>query len=189
MAKNRKAVPRSTRQDILAACNNRCCVCQTPFVVLHHIDEDPSNNAKMNLAPLCPNCHSQAHSCARMTTNLTPEDIVALRDKWYAYCERRREAVSIGPNAMLKLKNFVRSMGRAQYGWAKTFADVDPAYRDMAREEIINQVFATSNRDDLSAYLETVKQMYQVPLCEPKVVDRFAQVCNAFGFDYENDLE
>ena len=86
---------------------------------------------------------------------------------------------------MLKLKNFVRSMGLAQYSWARTFADVDTAYKEMTREEIINHVFATSNRDDLVTYLETVKQMYQIPSCEDEVVERFTSVCNAFGIGYE----
>jgi len=88
-----------------------------------------------------------------MTVNLTDERVKALRDRWYAYCERRQEYSGIGQNSMLKLKNFVRSMGSAQYGWARTFADVDPAYRDMTREEIINHVFSSSNRDDLVAYV------------------------------------
>ena len=134
MAAKRIAVPEPVRLEVLAACNNRCCVCQTPFVQIHHIDGNSSNNAIDNLAPLCPNCHSQAHSSANMTTNLTPPRVVALRDKWYKYCEKRRDVSGISPNGMLKLKNFVRSMGLAQYGWARSFADVDPAYKGMTRE-------------------------------------------------------
>ena len=120
-----------------------------------------------------------------MTTNLTPERVVNLRDRWYAYCERRRDVSRIGPNAMLKLKNFVRSLGLAKYGWARTFADVDPAYEKLSRDEIINHVFATSNRDDLVTYLDTVKQMYQIPSQDDQVIQRFAAVCNAFGVSYE----
>lgn len=183
MLNKRAVIPKSVRFRVLEACNNRCCVCQTPFIQVHHLDEDPSNNEMDNLAPLCPNCHSQAHSKAGMTVNLTDERVKALRERWYAYCERRQEYSGIGQNSMLKLKNFVRSMGSAQYGWARTFADVDPAYRDMTREEIINHVFSTSNRDDLVAYLETVKQMYQ--RSEDEEVERFSRVCNAFGISYD----
>ena len=120
-----------------------------------------------------------------MATNLTLKLIVGLRDRWYSYCKKRLDSSSIGANAMLKLKNFVRSMGLAQFGWARTFADVDPAYGEMTRDEIINHVFSTSNRDDLVTYLDTVRQMYQLEACEPQEIERFRKVCNAFGVDYE----
>lgn len=185
MGKDRTSIPEAVRVDVLAACNNRCCVCQTPFVQIHHIDEDPSNNEIENLAPLCPNCHTQAHHKGNIVTNLTPGRIVELRDRWYAYCEKRKDSTGVGANAMLKLKNFVRSMGSAQYGWARTFADIDPAYAEMNRDEIINRVFSTSNRDDLVAYLETVKQMYQVETGDAADLKRFEGVCNAFGIGLE----
>ena len=37
MGKTRNSVSEDARVEILSRCNNRCCVCQTPFVVLHHI--------------------------------------------------------------------------------------------------------------------------------------------------------
>ncbi|MFZ2492853.1 MAG: HNH endonuclease signature motif containing protein [Thermoanaerobaculia bacterium] len=185
MSKTRVDVPEETRLDVLARCNNRCCICQTPFVVIHHIDETPSNNDINNLAPLCPNCHSQAHSEAKLTVRLTAARIQMLRDRWYQYCEKRRESSTISPNAILKVKNFVRSVPLAQHGWAKTFSAIDPSYRDLTVDEIINRVFATSNRDDLTTYLETVKYMYQVSPSSDDVQRRFIGVCNAFGIDYD----
>jgi hypothetical protein len=184
MSKVRVAVPEELRLDVIERCNNRCCICQTPFIVIHHIDEDPSHNVIDNLAPLCPNCHSQAHSAAKLTLNLTAARIKALRDRWYEYCERRRDTSNVSPNAILKLKNFVRSVGWPQHGWAKTFAAVDPAYKDLTVDEIINRLFATSNRDDLVTYLESVKYMYQVSPRDEALLQRFEVVCNAFGVDY-----
>lgn len=184
MAKVRVAVPEDTKLEVIARCSNRCCVCQTPFVVIHHLDEDPSNNDIGNLAPLCPNCHSQAHSQTKLTMQLSAARIVLLRDRWYEYSERRREHSSVGPNAVLKLKNFVRSSGLAQHGWAKTFSAVDPAYGELTVDEIINRVFNTTNRDDLTTYLETVKSMYQVER-EESMRKRFEAVCNAFGIGYD----
>ena len=69
MNKNRVNPSEKLKIDILSLCNNRCCICQTPFIIIHHIDKNPSNNDLDNLAPLCPNCHAQAHS----TSKLTPE--------------------------------------------------------------------------------------------------------------------
>jgi hypothetical protein len=185
MAKIRIPVPEDTRLEVIARCNNRCCICQTPFVVIHHIDEDPSNNEIDNLAPLCPNCHTQAHSSSQLTTNLTPSRVIALRKKWYDYCEHRREGMNASPNAILKVKNFVRSVGFAQDGWAKTFSAIDPSYNDLTVNEIIHRVFATSNRDDLVTYLETVKYMYRNSLDDPAALERFIGVCNAFGIGYD----
>ncbi len=189
MKKSRVSVPEDTRLDLIGRCNNRCCLCQTPFVVIHHIDEDPSNNDIGNLAPLCPNCHSQAHSTSQLTVNLTPSRIIALRDKWYDYCEQRRQTLHVGPtrspNAILKVKNFVRSVGFAQNGWAKTFSAIDASYNDLTVNEIIHRVFATSNRDDLVTYLETVKYMYRAALDDRAALERFVGVCNAFGIGYD----
>jgi hypothetical protein len=185
VAFERVAVSEGLRIETIAKCNNRCCVCQTPFVVIHHIDENPSNNDPDNLAPLCPNCHSQAHSTAQLTTNLTGERIKLLRDKWYEYCEKRREGANVSPNAVLKVKNFVRSVGFARYGWAKTFSAIDPSYGKLNVDEIIERVFSTTNGDDLVTYLETMKHMYQNVFQIEQNVEKFKKVCNAFGVDYE----
>jgi hypothetical protein len=185
MNKERIALKRSLRLGIIAKCNNRCCICQTPFIVIHHIDGDPSNNDLDNLAPLCPNCHSQAHSTSDLTTNLTPSRIKLLRDKWYEYCEKRKEGANISPNAILTVKNFVRSVGFAQYGWAKTFSALDPSYEKLTVDEIINRVFSTTNRDDIVTNLETMKYMYQNVLSDEENLRKFKNLCNAFGVDYD----
>jgi hypothetical protein len=185
MVKDKKTIPEDTKIKVISLSNNRCCVCQTPFVVLHHIDTNPSNNALDNLAPLCPNCHSQAHSQSQLTTNLTPSRIKILRDKWYSYCENRKDGSNISGNALLKLKNLVRSLGPADHSWKKTFSTVNPDYGDLGREEIINRVFSTSNRDDLVAALETVKHMYGSKLNNTSALVKFEQVCNAFGIGYD----
>jgi hypothetical protein len=184
--KERFAIEESVRVEIIARSNNRCCICQTPFIVIHHIDENPSNNEPNNLAPLCPNCHSQAHSKGQLTTHLTPSRIKSLRDKWYEYCERRKEGINISPNAILKVKNFVRSVEFAQYGWAKTFSAIDLSYKDLTVNEIIDRVFPTTNRDDIVTYLETMKHMYGNVLKHERNLMKFKDLCNAFGIDYDD---
>lgn len=66
MGKKRTKIPKSVENEILSRSNNRCCICQTPFIQFHHVDENPSNNAIENIAPLCPNCHTQAHSTGKL---------------------------------------------------------------------------------------------------------------------------
>ena len=185
MTRPRIPIPKLIQDEILFKTNNRCCICQTPFIQFHHIDSNRANNDSNNIAPLCPNCHTQAHSESNMINNLTPSRIQKLRDKWYEYCENRKEGANISPNALLKIKNFVRSLGYAEYSWKSTFAILDPSYGEMSREEIVNRVFSTSNRDELVTALETVKNMYGRYLIIEKILEKFKIVCNSFGIDYD----
>ncbi len=187
MNKKRIALKESLRLEIIAKCNNRCCICQTPFIVIHHIDGDPSNSDLDNLAPLCPNCHSQAHSTSKLTTNLTPSRIKLLRDKWSDYCKNRKEKSGINPIAVLKVKNFRNSVGLPRIGWQKTFSALDSEYNNLTVDEIINRVFLTRNRDEIVTYLEAIKNMYTDVLADEKNLEKFTKLCNAFGVDY-NEL-
>lgn len=181
----RVAVPEQLKSEILSRTNNRCCVCQTPFVQLHHLDGDPSNNDLDNIAPVCPNCHNQAHSNSALTLNLTPARLKAIRDRWYAYCENRKDAFPVGASALLRLKNLVNDLGSADHSWKKMFSTVDPGYKEMSRDEIMNRVFSTSNRDDLAVALQTVKSMYGSKWEDNRLLHKFKVVCNAFGFDFD----
>lgn len=181
---------RELRIELMVKSSNCCCICQTPYIHAHHIDFNNKNNVLDNLAPLCPNHHSLAHAKSNMFLNLTPERIRGIRDQWYEYCEKRKQ--SLGRNlgiAKLKVKNFDRSLGMygASYGWAKTFASLDQNYRNLTKDEIIDRVFSTSNPDDLKTFLETMKNMYAKALKNKAVQERFREVCNAFGFDYDGE--
>jgi len=57
MAKKRVVIPTKIRDSVLVEFNHRCAICGKDKPHIHHIDEDPSNNAPMNLLPLCPNHH------------------------------------------------------------------------------------------------------------------------------------
>ena len=182
---NRKSIPEKLRIEVMSKANNRCCVCQTPFFQIHHLDGDPSNNDPDNLAPLCPNCHDQADLKRPLSNRLTADRIRALRDRWYAYCEARKVGSNVSANAVLKMKNFQRSMGYADISWRRTFSSIDPSYGKMSPNEIIDRVFSTTNPDDLATYLETVKNMYRSKLVKEENLKKFKQVCAAFGVDYD----
>lgn len=175
----------AVRLEIISKSNNRCCICQTPFIQIHHIDGDPSNNDSDNLAPLCPNCHDQAGLRRRLSNRLTPERIRLLRDIWYTYCESRRESINVSATATLKMKNFRRAVGWPADGWAKTFKSIDPSYEKLTVNDIIDRIFSTTNPDELLTYLETVKQMYRNRLKFEETLKIFKNVCNAFGVKYD----
>ena len=91
----------------------------------------------------------------------------------------------IGASGLLRLKNLLNELGYADHSWKKMFSTVDPAYNELSRDEIMNRVFSTSNRDDLAVALETVKQMYSSKWSDDRLLQKFKVVCNAFGFDYD----
>lgn len=57
MTKKRINIPKKSRDAVLREFHHRCAICGTNNPQIHHIDEDPANNAIENLLPLCPNCH------------------------------------------------------------------------------------------------------------------------------------
>lgn len=62
MAKLRKKVAPSERAAVLAEYKFCCAACGASPMSddeLHHIDENPANNDRLNLLPLCPNCHTR----------------------------------------------------------------------------------------------------------------------------------
>ena len=188
MTKIRKKLTDKERLEIIEKCSNSCCICQTPFIQVHHIDENPSNNDPDNLVPLCPNCHNIAHGKGHLTMDLNEDRLKKLRDMWYKYCEERKSGSNFSGTGKLLIKKFVRDLGQygAAYGWAKTFSSLDPDYKDMKVDEIIDAVFTTTNPDNIFIYLELVKQMYEKNLSEEKYKQSFERICNAFGISYED---
>ncbi len=186
------SIPEQLKIEIMFRSNNSCCICQTPFIQIHHIDGKNQNHEQDNLAPLCPNCHSQANSKSYMTLNLTPERIKKIRDRWYLYCEDRKLTFVKSPNAMMKLKLFIRDSPYPTYSWKKTFAFLHPSYEELNREQIAERVFSTSNPDDLKTGLNAVLSMYKEHIYKRdnegyKWSKRFKDICNSFGFDYNID--
>jgi hypothetical protein len=57
MSKLRVATPTAVKDLVLKEFNHRCAICGAQRPHLHHLDENPGNNAAENLIPLCPNCH------------------------------------------------------------------------------------------------------------------------------------
>jgi len=61
--KTRPPIPHRTRKAVISENAGRCCVCRRFGLGLdiHHIDGDPYNNKKDNLAPLCVQDHDTHH--------------------------------------------------------------------------------------------------------------------------------
>jgi hypothetical protein len=84
MAKERVPIPDDIAAAVMFASDRTCCVCRLEKhkVQIHHIDEDPSNNTIENLAVICPNCHTDAHTTGPFVRNLSPELIRLYNSSW-----------------------------------------------------------------------------------------------------------
>lgn len=93
-------------------------------VQIHHLDEDPSNNAPDNLAVLCLECHDQTQVRGGFGRRVDAAQVRIYRDEWYRTVESRRALlqqpaqVSLpepqGRNADLRLEHDKEIFQRAQ---------------------------------------------------------------------------
>jgi hypothetical protein len=92
LAKQRIPIPQSVAAEVLFLADRTCCVCRnrTKPVQLHHIDEDPTNNAPENLATLCLECHRNTQVSGGFDRKLDAEQIILYRDDWNRAVAARR---------------------------------------------------------------------------------------------------
>jgi len=75
-------IPEDIADELLVSCGHSCCKCGRPFVQIHHIDEDKTNNDPDNLIPLCKLCHAEVHSTVPMARKITSSQQKMYRKKW-----------------------------------------------------------------------------------------------------------
>jgi len=92
----RKKPSKATESGVLTQCARRCCLCfglsgddAVKAGQIAHLDDDPSNNDRDNLAWLCLDHHAQWHTRGNMTKGLTADEVKAYR-------ARLHEAVAAG---------------------------------------------------------------------------------------------
>jgi hypothetical protein len=80
----RVAIPEHVAADVLFRHDRTCCVCQERGkpVQIHHIDDDPSNNAPTNLAALCFDCHNDTQIKGGFGRKLNAAQVIKYRDDW-----------------------------------------------------------------------------------------------------------
>ena len=99
--KIRLAIADDVRAQIIYASDRTCCVCQEPGkpFQIHHVDEDPSNNAVENLVALCLFCHNETQIKGGFGRKLSSADVRRFRQEWVERVRVRREradAIVIG---------------------------------------------------------------------------------------------
>jgi hypothetical protein len=207
----RKGTPTDIETSVLLKSARRCSLCfhlsgdlREKLGQIAHLDQNPSNSAEDNLAFMCFDHHSLYDSTTSQHKNYTLSEVRASRRRLYEAILQNRHAAGsrsaatvvrpdsqergVPSNALLKLKNLVNSLGDADHSWKKMFGTMDLSYSNMSRNEIMDKVFSTSDRDQLVMALETVKSMYGSKWGDPLKLQKFKTVCGAFGIRYEELL-
>jgi len=97
--KKRLEIPGSLAARTLFLADRTCCVCRTRGkpVQIHHIDDDPGNNAENNLAVFCFDCHRETQIRGGFDRKLDCDQIILYRDDWHSMValQRATEGVPI----------------------------------------------------------------------------------------------
>lgn len=88
----RKKIPEQLAAKVLFLSERTCCICRLRGkpIQIHHIDMDRNNNDIGNLAVLCLNCHSDAHSDSGLGRKLGQEEIRLYKEDWLKTVSTRR---------------------------------------------------------------------------------------------------
>jgi hypothetical protein len=89
----RVRIPDDVAAEALYSHRRTCCVCNISNrrIQIHHIDEDPSNNAIENLAVLCFEDHDLTQITGGFGRKLGASEVRKHRDEWVARVARARE--------------------------------------------------------------------------------------------------
>lgn len=95
--KNRITIPKEIADKVMFNHNRTCCVCRTPNkkVQIHHIDENPANNAINNLAVLCFDCHNETQITGGFGRHLNAGQITLYRDQWLEMVKERNHNLAL----------------------------------------------------------------------------------------------
>ncbi len=111
--------------DVVDAADHMCCVCRAPAADLqvHHIDGDPGNNDSSNLAVLCLDHHSLAHTRGGFGRRLDARLVAYHRDTWEVAVRHRRTATCEPAAGEVKtpLLLFLREVLTIDFSWEGPF--------------------------------------------------------------------
>lgn len=87
------SIPNALAAEVLYSSDRTCCVCRQKGkpIQIHHVDDDPANNAQENLAVLCLDCHRETQLHGGFDRKLDAEQIILYRQHWLAAFREQRE--------------------------------------------------------------------------------------------------
>lgn len=93
MAKKKAPIPEEIANEILFLCDHTCCKCTVrgKTIQIHHIVEEPRNNAIENLAPLCLECHNETMITGGFGRHLNAGLVTKYRGEWIERVKNRKK--------------------------------------------------------------------------------------------------
>jgi len=90
----RTPIPDDVSAEVMYQHDRTCCVCNEAGkrVQIHHIDDDPANNAIANLAVLCFDDHDKTQIRGGFGKQLRALEVTRFRDEWVRRVRERKEA-------------------------------------------------------------------------------------------------
>ncbi len=86
-------VPQTLADELFVRNDRTCCICRDVRhypLQLHHINGDPTNHARSNLAVVCANCHAIVSITGGMGRRYTPSEVRRFKEEWEAEVARGR---------------------------------------------------------------------------------------------------
>lgn len=128
--KKKIPIPTKLVAKVMFASNMVCCVCRDSSrkTQIHHIDENPSNNDFNNLAVMCKDDHSDAHTKHAFARNLSPELIKEYNQSWRAIVRAR---VKPGGDSALKIEyrqQLLLEIGLTPHIWKNHYMRLFPGH-------------------------------------------------------------
>jgi hypothetical protein len=117
--KERVQIPREEAATALFAADRTCAKCRVPgrTIQIHHIDDDPSNNASSNLAILCLECHSETQTSGGFGRRLSAAEVTRYRDDWLARVRKRRDDADSLAAAAMSITGHTSDVGAVAEPW------------------------------------------------------------------------
>jgi hypothetical protein len=181
----RVPIPEALSAQILFESDRTCCVCRISGrkVEIHHIDGNPANNVAANLAVLCKDCHSDAHTAYAFARSLGPEIVRKYNETWREIVRLRLRPGGAAGDELEYSHQVLLYVYLAPYSWRNAYIDLYPGHFDEAGTEV--------HRNPWNHILHTAKHTYSdeewrhyLPLFKvqtPAVIEELEGLVRTYG--------
>ncbi|MDP4078528.1 HNH endonuclease signature motif containing protein [Acidovorax sp. A1169] len=162
-----------------------CCVCriQGRKVEIHHLDANPANNSRDNLAVLCKDCHSDAHTTQAFARNLTPGIVRKYNESWLAVVALRVLPGGKAGDELEYAAQILLDIHLAPYAWRNAYIDLYPGGFETQDHRVHTEPWGyllDEARHDFSAE-EWQRYLPLFKVRTPKVIEEMENTVRTYG--------
>lgn len=173
MAKNKIPIPDKLASKVMFASDRVCCVCRDSSrkTEIHHIDEDPSNNKFDNLAVMCKDDHSDAHTKHAFARNLSPDLIKEYNQNWRAIVRARTTSDGESAVEVEYQQQLLLEIGLAPHAWKNYYMSLFPGhFRNCKTTEPNGDIWDALLENGVSKYSQSEWKKY-LPLFDQIIIE------------------